>query len=35
MIGNPAPLVSFVVPCYNYGRYLGDCLDSIFSMSPQ
>lgn len=24
------PLVSFVVPCYNYGRYLPDCLASIF-----
>lgn len=23
------PLVSFVVTCYNYGQYLGDCLDSI------
>lgn len=26
----PAPLVSFVVPCYNYARYLPDCLKSIF-----
>ena len=25
-----APLVSFVVPCYNYGRYLPDCLNGIF-----
>jgi glycosyltransferase involved in cell wall biosynthesis len=25
------PLVSFVVPCYNYGRYLPDCLDGIFA----
>ncbi len=25
-----APLVSFVVPCYNYARYLGECLKSIF-----
>jgi len=25
------PLVSFVVPCYNYGRFLGDCLGSIFA----
>ncbi|MCX7906594.1 MAG: glycosyltransferase [Bacteroidetes bacterium] len=24
-------LVSFVVPCYNYGRYLAECLNSIFS----
>lgn len=26
-----SPLVSFVVPCYNYGRYLPDCLRGIFS----
>lgn len=26
-----SPLVSFVVPCYNYGRYLRDCLDRIFA----
>jgi glycosyltransferase involved in cell wall biosynthesis len=25
-----APRVSFVVPCYNYGRFLPDCLNSIF-----
>jgi glycosyltransferase involved in cell wall biosynthesis len=25
------PLVSFVVPCYNYGRYVGECLDSILA----
>jgi glycosyltransferase involved in cell wall biosynthesis len=25
------PLISFVVPCYNYARYLPDCLDGIFS----
>jgi glycosyltransferase involved in cell wall biosynthesis len=24
------PLVSFVVPCHNYARYLTDCLSSIF-----
>jgi glycosyltransferase involved in cell wall biosynthesis len=24
------PLVSFVVPCYNYARYLPDCLNGIF-----
>ena len=23
------PLVSFVVPCYNYGRFLRECLDGI------
>jgi glycosyltransferase involved in cell wall biosynthesis len=26
-----AALVSFVVPCYNYGRYLRDCLDQILA----
>jgi glycosyltransferase involved in cell wall biosynthesis len=30
MLERDAPLVSFVVPCYNYGRYLPDCLNSIF-----
>jgi glycosyltransferase involved in cell wall biosynthesis len=30
-VSNRDPLVSFVVPCYNYGRYLADCLTSIFS----
>jgi hypothetical protein len=23
------PLVSVIVPCYNHGRFLGDCLDAI------
>src|SRR5690349_4043684 len=27
-----SPLVSFVVPCYNYARYLTDCLSSIFQL---
>jgi glycosyltransferase involved in cell wall biosynthesis len=26
------PEVSFIVPCYNYGRYLPDCLNSIFGL---
>lgn len=25
------PLISFVIPCYNYGRYLRDCIDRIFA----
>jgi glycosyltransferase involved in cell wall biosynthesis len=25
------PLVSIVVPCYNYGRFLGACLEAIFA----
>lgn len=25
------PIVSFVIPCYNYGHYLRDCLDGIFA----
>lgn len=24
------PLVSFVIPCYNYGRFLPDCLNAIY-----
>jgi glycosyltransferase involved in cell wall biosynthesis len=28
---NHTPRVSFVVPCYNYGRFLDDCLGSIFA----
>ena len=27
------PLASIVVPNYNYGRYLGECLDSIFGQT--
>ncbi len=30
MSGVRNPLVSFVVPCYNYGRFLPDCLEGIF-----
>ncbi len=29
------PLVSFVVPCYNYGRYLRDCIDRIFAQEGE
>ncbi len=28
---NSGPVVSFVVPCYNYARYLGDCVGSILA----
>lgn len=28
---NKTPTVSFVVPSYNYGHYLGDCLESILN----
>ncbi len=31
MSSGPDPLVSFVVPSYNYARYLPDCIDGIFS----
>ncbi len=27
------PLVTFIVPCYNYGRFLPQCLDSIFGQT--
>lgn len=30
-----APLVSFVVPCYNYGRYLPDCLNGILHQEDE
>lgn len=30
--GSAQPLVSFVVPCYNYARFLPNCLESIFSL---
>ena len=28
-----SPLVSFVVPCYNYGRYLRDCIDHVLGQA--
>jgi glycosyltransferase involved in cell wall biosynthesis len=30
MSNSQSPLVSFVLPCYNYGRFLPDCLQGIF-----
>jgi hypothetical protein len=30
-----SPRVSFVVPCYNYGRYLPDCLASILGQQGE
>jgi len=32
---NQSPRVSFVVPCYNYGRYLPDCLASILGQQGE
>ncbi len=32
---NLMPLVSFVVPCYNYGRYLAECLASIVGQQDE
>ena len=29
-VTSAAPLATIVVPSYNYGRYLGECLDGIF-----
>jgi glycosyltransferase involved in cell wall biosynthesis len=31
MMPSAQPEVSFIVPCYNYGRYLPECLESIFA----
>lgn len=31
--GCEAPLVTILVPCYNYGRYLENCLDRIFAQT--
>jgi glycosyltransferase involved in cell wall biosynthesis len=31
MRNHVTPQISFIVPCYNYARYLPDCLNSIFT----
>lgn len=31
----PSPLLSVVIPCYNYGQYLPDALESVFNQTFQ
>ena len=31
--GAPAPLVSFVVPCYKLAHFLSDCVHSILAQT--
>jgi glycosyltransferase involved in cell wall biosynthesis len=33
MTRNNNPLVSIIVPSYNYGQYIEQCLNSIFNQS--
>jgi glycosyltransferase involved in cell wall biosynthesis len=35
VVSQSGPQVTFIVPCYNYGRYLEDCLDSIFAQQGE
>jgi glycosyltransferase involved in cell wall biosynthesis len=30
---NATPLITVVIVNYNYGRYLGKCLDSVFAQT--
>jgi glycosyltransferase involved in cell wall biosynthesis len=35
VVFNSLPVVTFIVPCYNYGCYLSDCLNSIFNQEGE
>ena len=35
MENQQAPLISVIIPCYNYGLYLGACVDSLIAQTYQ
>lgn len=35
MEGVKQPLISVIIPCYNYGRFLNDCINSLLSQTYQ